>query len=70
MSKEICEQYFEEELEVLAILKKGWFSTAYNPKINCHHITFDIYDEEDFKKVDKWLHPARYESEGKDNAKS
>lgn len=66
--------------KVLEILKKGWFSTAYNPKIDCHHITFDIYDEEEFKQVDEWLHPLRYQEnsqeiyetiiEGKRNVKS
>ncbi len=67
--KEPTEQqkWVEEQLEVLDILKTGWFSTAYNPKLDYHHITFDIRNEEDFKKVDRWLHPARYESEDKEN---
>lgn len=64
MSKEIYEQYFEEELEVLAILKKGWSSISYNPKGKYSNICFTVEDGEDIEKINKWLH---LESEDKDN---
>lgn len=55
MSKDIYEQYFEEELEVLAILKKGWSSIAYNPKGKYSNICFTVEDGEDIEKINKWL---------------
>ena len=68
-TKATTQKWAEEQLEVLAILKEAWASTAYNPKIDYHYITFDIRNEEDFKKVDKWLHPIIGEVKENDKSK-
>lgn len=45
----------QKQEKVLEILKKGYFSTTYNPIANYRHITFDVYDEEDYKKINELL---------------
>lgn len=59
---DIIEKYLikaQEQEKVLEILKKGYFSTAYNPEGDYHHITFDVYGEEDYKKINEMLKEGR-----------